>query len=182
MKIYQMHKQGKYYVRYFNGFSLKNEESLFSEYTVEGDFCISGFSCGAQGAFDYVYNTKERIDRLILLSPAFFQTRDMSFLRTEERYFKNAKKLYIKQFLQNVAYPSNTDLSKYLKVGTNKDLEELLMYIWDKKKIKEVSDRGVIIEVFIGSEDKIIDAQEVFDFFSDLAVTHIIKDVGHLLN
>ena len=60
-------------MRYFNGFSLSNEEKLFSDYLVDSDLCIGGFSFGALKAFEHVYNSKERIDRLILLSPAFFQ-------------------------------------------------------------------------------------------------------------
>ena len=60
--------------KYFNGFSLQNEEELFSEYLLQSELCVAGFSYGAQKAFEYVYKSKERIDRLILLSPAFFQT------------------------------------------------------------------------------------------------------------
>ena len=59
---------------YFNGFSLQNEEEHFKAYLSDNDLTIAGFSYGAQKAFEYAYHSKERIDRLILLSPAFFQT------------------------------------------------------------------------------------------------------------
>ena len=166
---------------YFNGFSLQNEENLFDEYLIQSDLSVAGFSYGAQKAFKYVYHSKERIDRLILLSPAFFQTQKTSFTRTQLRYFEAGQEAYVKQFLANVAYPSNLDLSNYLKVGTKEELESLLTYTWDKQKIQEVLDRGTTIEVFLGKDDKIIDAQAAFDFFAPLTTTYFIKSVGHLL-
>ena len=167
--------------QYFNGFSLHNEEELFAEYLLQSKLSVAGFSYGAQKAFEYVYNSKERIDRLILLSPAFFQTQKPSFIRTQLRYFEAGQEAYVKQFLANVTHPANLDLSDYLKVGTKEELEALLTYTWDQEKIQEVLDRGTTIEVFFGSEDKIIDAQAAFDLFSPLTTTYFMKDVGHLL-
>lgn len=176
-----MMRQERSYVQYFNGFSLQNEEELFSEYLVESDLCVAGFSYGAQQAFEYVYHFKERVDRLILLSPAFFQAQKPSFIRTQLRYFEAGQEAYVKQFLLNVAFPSKLDLSDYLKVGTYGELEALLIYRWDTEKIQEVLDRGTTIEVFLGSEDKIIDTQKAFDFFAPLATTYFVKGVGHIL-
>lgn len=166
---------------YFNGFSLQNEEELFCEYLMQSDLCVAGFSYGAQKAFEYVYESKERIDRLILLSPAFFQTQRRSFIRTQLRYFEAGQEAYVKQFLANVAYPSDVDLSCYLKVGTKEELEALLAYSWDEKKIQKVLDRGIAIEIFLGKDDKIIDAQAAFDFFAPLATTYFMKSAGHAL-
>jgi pimeloyl-ACP methyl ester carboxylesterase len=168
-------------MKYFNGFSLQKEETLFAPYLLHSDYCVAGFSYGAQQAFEYVYHATERIDRLILLSPAFFQTEKPSFIRTQLRYFEAGKDAYVKQFLANAAYPSNLDLSDYLDVGTKEELEALLSYTWDKKKIQEVQDRGTTIEVFLGSQDKIIDAQKAFDFFRPLTTTYLMKRVGHVL-
>ena len=168
-------------MKYFNGFSLQNEKELFTPYLVNSDYCVAGFSYGAQQALEYVYHAKERIDRLILLSPAFFQTQKPSFIRTQLRYFEAGKEDYVKQFLANVTYPSKLDLSNYLKVGTKEELEALLSYTWDNKKIQEVLDRGTTIEVFFGEDDKIIDAQKAFDFFAPLTTTYFVKGVGHLL-
>lgn len=150
-------------------------------YLLNSDYCVAGFSYGAQQAFEYVYQSKVRIDRLILLSPAFFQTEKTSFIRTQLRYFDAGKEAYVKQFLANAAYPSNVDLSEYLDVGTKEELEALLSYTWDQKKIQEVLDRGTTIEVFLGSEDKIIDAEKAFDFFRPLTTTYLMKSVGHVL-
>ena len=166
---------------YFNGFSLHNEEEYFKEFLIESELCIAGFSYGAQKAFEHVYHSKERVDRLILLSPAFFQNQKSSFARTQLRYFEAGQEAYVKQFLQNVAYPSDIDLTKYLNLGTKEELETLLTYVWDEDKIKEILDRGTTIEVFLGEKDKIIDSRKAFDFFSPQVTTYYIKDVGHLL-
>lgn len=168
-------------MKYFNGFSLQGEKELFAPYLLNSDYCVAGFSYGAQQAFEYVYQSKVRIDRLILLSPAFFQTEKPSFIRTQLRYFEAGQEAYVKQFLSNAAYPSSVDLSDYLDVGTKEELEALLSYTWDQKKIQEVLDRGTIIEVFLGEDDKIIDAQKAFDFFKPMTTTYFMKSVGHLL-
>ena len=169
-------------MKYFNGFSLKNEEHLFAPYLLESDYCVAGFSYGAQQAFEHVYQTKERVDRLILLSPAFFQTQKPSFIRTQLRYFEAGQEAYVKQFLSNVAHPSTIDLGSYLQIGTKIELDALLNYQWDAHKIQELLHRGITIEVFIGDEDKIIDAQKAFDFFAPLTTTYFMKQTGHLLN
>ena len=168
-------------MKYFSGFSLQREKELFSTYLIESETAVAGFSYGAQQAFEYVYASKERIDRLILLSPAFFQTQKASFVRTQLRYFEAGKEAYVKQFLSNVSSPSNINLSSYLKVGTKEELEALLTYIWDKDKIQEILNRGTTIEVFLGSIDKIIDSNEVFTFFKTSCTTYLSKNCGHIL-
>jgi len=167
-------------MKYFNGFALSNEERFFKEQLIESDYTVAGFSYGAQKAFEYVYNSTERIDRLILLSPAFFQNHKKSFIRTQLRYYKADEQAYTEQFLQNVAYPSNIDLKEHLSSGSIEELEELLSYVWDKEKIKELVKRGVTIEIFMGAEDKIVDAQKSFEFFSELVIVYFVKGVGHL--
>ena len=169
-------------MRYFNGFSLTNEAALFEPYLIDSDYCVAGFSYGAQQAFEFVYQSKQRVDRLILLSPAFFQTQKPSFIRAQLRYFEAGQEAYVKQFLSNVSYPSSVDLSSYLKVGTKEELEALLCYRWDEEKIQEVLQRGTTIEVFFGEEDKIIETKKAFDFFAPLTTTYFIKRVGHLLH
>lgn len=168
-------------MKYFNGFALKNENKFFKEYIIDSDFCVVGFSYGAQKAFEYVYNNSNRIDRLILISPAFFQNHKKAFIRTQLRYFNADQKSYVKQFLKNVSYPSNINLDKYVIGGTYAELESLLSYIWDNKKILELISRGVTIEVFIGGEDKIVDSSKSFEFFSSITTTYFFKNLGHLL-
>jgi len=168
-------------VKYFSGFSLHNEEDLFEAYISYSKTTVVGFSYGAQKAFDYVYETKNRVDRLILLSPAFFQTEKKSFIRTQLRYYDTNQTDYMKQFLLNTAYPSQIDISKYLVDGSKNELESLLAYQWDQDKIQELLDRDITIEVFLGTQDKLIDADDTEEFFSKNTTTYIIKSVGHLL-
>ncbi|MCF6206122.1 MAG: pimelyl-ACP methyl ester esterase BioV [Sulfurovum sp.] len=168
-------------MRYFNGFSLKGEEKFFDAWLIQSDFCVAGFSFGAQQALEHVLQSDRRVERLILLSPAFFQTQKPSFVRAQLRYFDAGRDAYISQFLQNVAYPSNIDLSPFLKEGSKEALEALLTYEWDAQKLQTIQARGTVIEVVLGGQDRIIDAKAAFDFFGPIATTYYIKDAGHLL-
>lgn len=168
-------------IKYFNGFSLKNEEVLFENYIDTNTYTVAGFSYGAQKALEHVYCSKHRVDRLILLSPAFFQTQKKSFIRTQLHYFDKDKSAYVKQFLSNIAFPSSCTLDKYLDTSKKEELEELLTYIWDNKKIETILDRGTTIEVFLGMEDKILDSSEALIFFKKSCTTYHIKNSGHLL-
>ena len=166
---------------YFNGFSLRGEEYLFSGFTDENDFTVAGFSYGAQKAFEYAYSSPERVEKLILLSPAFFQNEKESFKRAQLRYFEKDRKSYISQFLANATYPSDIDLLSYLDTGESRQLETLLNYQWDKERIDDLLDRGTDIEVYLGGKDRIIKSKDAFDFFSESALTYLIKDAGHIL-
>lgn len=177
---------GLYYERYFkmhyfNGFSLKNEQTLFAPYLVESDYTVAGFSYGAQKALDYTYHTTQRVQRLQLFSPAFFQTEKKSFTRTQLRYFEANKEAYIEQFLSNVTYPSLHNLDVYFQLGQKEELEALLGYVWEREKLQSILNRGIEIEVFLGQKDKIINVESAFEFFSALTATYLITDVGHLL-
>jgi len=168
-------------MKYFNGFSLCSEEVFFKEQLIYSEYAVAGFSYGAQKAFEYAYNSTERVDRLILISPAFFQNYKKSFIKTQLRYFKADRESYIKQFLKNVVYPSSVDLSSHLCYGTYEELESLLSYVWKKDKILELLERGVIIEVFMGDNDKIVDSKISYEFFSELLPVYFFKGRGHLL-
>ncbi len=167
-------------MKYFSGFSLKGEETLFSEYLYHSNYCVAGFSYGAQKALEYVYASNERIDRLILLSPAFFQMQKTSFIRAQLRYFALNKDAYITQFQKNVSYPSDYELGSYIEEEGLEALEALLTYVWDKEKIDKLIKRGITIEVFLGAKDKIIDTKETEHFFRQTN-TYVLKDAGHLL-
>jgi pimeloyl-ACP methyl ester carboxylesterase len=167
-------------VIYFSGFCLKNEKELFNEYVIDSSTSVAGFSYGAQQAFEYVYNSIQRVDRLILLSPAFFQKEKKSFIRTQLHYFESGKHTYMDNFLSNVAYPSCVSLSSYVKIGTQVELNRLLTYKWDRDKIQKVLDRGTEIEIFFGTKDKIINVDEAIKFFS-MTTNYRLKDAGHLL-
>jgi len=166
---------------YFSGFSLKEEEELFREYYIKNDFTVSGFSYGAQSAFDYVLNTKNRVDLLQLFSPAFFQDKDKKYKRMQVMYFKKDPLKYCDNFLSNAIYPSTVKLEKYFSQGSYEELDVLLSYQWDEEKLESLVSAGVKIEVFLGSEDKIIDAIETKKFFLKYANVYMIKNAGHIL-
>ena len=168
-------------MRYFNGFSLRDEAHFFREWLIDSEFVVAGFSYGAQQALEYTLQSKERIDRLILLSPAFFQNQKPAFLRTQLHYFLADSNSYVSQFLANVTHPSSIALDDHLAVGTHDELSDLLHYTWEEEKLQMISKRGTTIEVILGSEDKIIDAEAAWAFFSPHVTTYWIKGAGHLL-
>ncbi len=166
-------------MHYFNGFLFANEEELFAHCIPKGDRVVAGFSYGAIKAFEYAYSSTKKIDRLILLSPAFFEDKNESYIQKQLNYFDTPS--YKESFFANVAYPSKIELSHYYYPHTKEDLEILLRHKWDKCKIEELIDRGVILEVFLGGKDRIINAQKANEFFSQMAITYLIKEAGHIL-
>jgi len=167
--------------RYFSGFCFKNESELFNDYLINNDFTISGFSYGAVKAFEEALSTKKRVDKLQLFSPAFFQIFDDKFKRTQLMYFKKDANAYCNNFLSNVIYPLQIDISKYFELGAIEQLEELLNYNWSEEKLQKLLDKGTKIEVYLGGVDKIIDASKAKDFFKNFATVYYIKEKGHLL-
>ncbi len=168
-------------MNFYSGFSLEGEEKIFSDYHDKGDFCIAGFSLGAIDAFESAYKSKNRIDKLQLFSPAFFEDKEIKFKRLQEIYFKKDKKRYIKNFLQNIAYPSALDMHNYYHDSGEEDLHKLLYYTWSKEKLQALCDKSIMIEVYLGMEDKIIDVKATKEFFQDFATLIMIKGVGHIL-
>ena len=167
---------------YFSGFCLENEEKLFNEYIIKNDFTISGFSYGAIKAFEEVLNSNQRVDKLQLFSPAFFQTKDKKFKRMQLMFFKKDANIYCNNFLKNITNPSNIDCNKYFTQGSYEELDELLNYEWSDEKLNSLVQKGTKIEVFLGSEDKIVESLKAKEFFIKYATVYYIKDVGHILN
>ena len=171
-------------LKFFSGFSLQNEQELFSEYLIDNKFTVSGFSYGAIKAFEYVLESKKRVDSLQLFSPAFFQTEDKKFKRMQLMFFKKDAKTYCDNFLGNIVYPNTLetfDTNKYFTQGSMEELEELLNYTWEKEKIQKVLEKGTKIEVYLGEKDKIIDSKTAVEFFRNFATVYFIKEKGHIL-
>jgi len=166
---------------FFSGFCFENESELFKEYLVLNDFTISGFSYGAIKAFKYVLNSKKRVDKLQLFSPAFFQAKDEKFKKMQLMFFKKDEPAYINTFLENVKYPTYKNIDKYLKKGSFKELKILLNYTWNKDNLQTLIQNGVKIEVFLGEKDLIIDSLTTKDFFKNYSTVYYFKNKGHLL-
>jgi predicted alpha/beta hydrolase family esterase len=168
-------------MKFFSGFSLKNEQNIFKEYIKDSDFTVAGFSYGAIKAFEYVCHSDKRVDTLQLFSPAFFQNSDEKFKKLQLIYYKKDKTKYIKNFLKNISYPSNFDVSNYCSRCEYEELKELLYYKWDKKMLQELLKAGIMIEVYLGGVDKIVNSNEAKEFFQEFATVYFIKNAGHIL-
>jgi hypothetical protein len=168
-------------MQYYSGFSLAHESTLFNRYLIADDFTIAGFSYGAIKAFEEVYKTTKRIDRLQLFSPAFFQYENDQFKRLQLLSYKKDQQRYRDHFVRNITYPKKVNISGYLIEGTYHELHELMHYVWDQDKLAKLVERGVDIEVYLGEKDKIINSMAARDFFQPYATVYFIKEVGHIL-
>lgn len=165
-------------MRYYSGFGFWNEKKLFENYLEEGEFVVAGFSYGAQKALIDAVHTNKRVDKLQLLSPAFFP-KNPKFAKLQINTFKKDKENYIKNFLENVKYPKEIDLDIYLDETELYQLEEMFEFNWSL--IEYAKQKNINIEVYIGEKDKIIDIKNAVKFFKNYAKVYFIKDVGHLL-
>ncbi len=168
-------------MKFFSGFCFQNEQEIFSDLFQEGDFVVAGFSYGAIKAFEYASTSRDRIDKLQLFSPAFFQDKSEKFKRLQTISFAKNPDKYIQNFLKRVKYPSNKDTTKYFQNGVSEELKKLLYYEWNEEKIQTLKDNGVEIEVYLGEKDKIINPNSALEFFESFADIYYIKDAGHLI-
>jgi len=168
-------------VIFYSGFSLKEDEAFFSDYLLDKEYVVAGFSYGAVQAFEFALKSDTRIDKLQLFSPAFFQTKNERYFKMQLGAYSADEDAYLRLFIDNCFSPTLNDGSAVIKAGRYESLKALLYYVWDEKKIKTLLDRGIEIEVYLGSKDKIIDSEKAFDFFTPFARTHLIKDAGHFL-
>ena len=170
-------------MKFFSGFSLKNEEHFFDAYRKRSEFSVSGFSYGAIKAFEYTckqLENKKRIDTLQLFSPAFFQSKDEKFKRLQLMAYRKNEDGYLQQFINACFLPyERKEVER--SVTILEELEELLHYEWDREKLKFLANNGVVIEVYLGGEDKIIDAEDAKEFFLDVATVTYIKEANHFL-
>lgn len=169
-------------MHYFSGFCFKNEKEIFSHLPlVEDIFTFTGFSYGAIKAYQTALLSLEegrRVQRVNLLSPAFFQTKTPSFLKMQIMGFRKDSQKYIKNFL---SLCGNVN-AKYLNMGTIQELQELLYFKWESQQLKRLQDSGVQINVFIGEKDQIISPQEVREFFLPYCTIYSYKNFNHCLS
>jgi len=163
-------------MRFYSGFCLWQEKELFKEYLEDSEFCVAGFSYGAQKALIDAIDTNKRVDKLQLLSPAFFNL-NPKFVKLQLNSFKKNKNLYIKNLIKNIKYPKEIDIEKYIDDCEYFDLEEMFRFNWGI--IEHLN--SVKVEVFIGTEDKIIDTKRAIEFFRKYGDVYILKNKGHLL-
>jgi len=171
-------------MKFFSGFCVDVDKKFFADYIEDKEFVVAGFSYGAQKALDYAINSSKRIDKLQLLSPAFFDYNE-KLINLNLKAFKD-KKSYIKNFLTKAGINEwkmeNGKwriLEKEIKIVecSEDDLIKLFTFNWEK--IKEVKD--VKIEVFLGEYDKIIALKKAYEFFKNYGDVYFIKNANHFL-
>ncbi len=166
--------------RFYSGFSLRNDADFFQTYRVDTHYSVSGFSYGAIKAAEYAASANERIDLLQLFSPAFFQNRPEKFRRLQMMAFKKDADAYIKQFRANCFAP-------HAQQGVDEgdsceaSLQELLYYEWKPALLHAIAAKGIKIEVYLGTEDRIIDAKAAREFFLPYATVYTISNANHFL-
>ncbi|MDH4943811.1 pimelyl-ACP methyl ester esterase BioV [Sulfurimonas sp. C5] len=170
--------------QFFSGFSLKDEAYLFQPYIKNSEYAVCGFSYGAIKAFEAVQQSlkeSKRVDTLQLFSPAFFQTKDEKFKRLQLMSYKKNKEVYLQNFLDSCFAPYEKKIVKTNDTDTIDDLQTLLEYEWDLESLQKIVDAGVVIEVYLGFEDKIIDPHGAYQFFRQVANVTSIKRANHFL-
>jgi len=170
-------------MKFYSGFSLKNDISFFEKYLNKSDYSVAGFSYGAIKAFKYVLSELERgnrVDTLQLFSPAFFQTKSEKFKKMQLIGFKRDSKSYIQKFTASCFSPYSPSALEYAE-ATYADLEELLYYEWNISTLQELENLGVKIEIYLGASDSVIDLMNAKDFFIDVGTSTYIKAANHFL-
>lgn len=166
--------------RFFSGFSLANDASFFDAFLTKNDYAIAGFSYGAIKAAEQVAASHTRVDLLQLFSPAFFQNRPEKFKRLQLMAFKKDAPAYLRQFRENCFAPHG-ELEVEEGEATAEGLETLLYYEWEPELLHKIMAKGTRIEVYLGEEDKIIDANAAREFFLPYATVFTIKHANHFL-
>jgi len=170
-------------MKFYSGFSLKNEEYFFADFIKKSEYTICGFSYGAIKALratKKAVDDGKRIDTLQLLSPAFFQSKDEKFKRLQLMSYKKQEEVYLKQFISSCFEPFEKKIVEHTNT-TIDELRELLEYEWSLDEFKELTERGIKIEVYLGSQDKIIDVNAAKELFLEVATVTYIKDANHFL-
>ena len=170
-------------MKFFSGFSLKNEEHFFEPYINRSEYSICGFSYGAIKALDYVKEQLElgnRVDKLQLFSPAFFQTKSEKFKRLQMLSHSKSRLEYMKQFIDSCFAPYEKKVVEFKK-STKDELFELLNYEWNLNDFEYLISKGLHVEVYLGGEDKIIDVDGAKEFFLEVSTVTYIKNANHFL-
>jgi surfactin synthase thioesterase subunit len=171
-------------MQFFSGFSLANEMEYFEYLTKDSDYTVCGFSYGAIKAFEHVQQMLrdgKRVDTLQLFSPAFFQTKDSRFKRLQLMGYKKDKNHYLESFLNSCFVPYAKKIVTCNDTDNIEDLQKLLDYVWIQESLDQLTEQGVVIEVYLGGQDHVIDVDGAYSFFKEVATVTYIKDGNHFL-
>ncbi|MGB6018988.1 MAG: pimelyl-ACP methyl ester esterase BioV [Sulfurimonadaceae bacterium] len=165
---------------YFSGFALRDEAHFFNAFLDDGQYVLSGFSYGAIKAFKEAMKSSTRVDKLQLISPAFFQSKGAKFKRLQLMGYQKNSDAYLAKFTENCFLPYGVQNLSYTEHNVAQ-LEELLTYEWSEAELQTLVDRGTVIEVYLGGQDKISDVGPAYAFFLPFATVTLIKGANHFL-
>ena len=94
--------------------------------------------------------------------------------------YRKDRDKYLNDFLELCFSPHNKKTTEHDETNIE-ELDELLNYKWDMKELKFLVSKGVKIEVYLGSEDKIIDVEGAREFFIHVSTVTYIKNANHFL-
>jgi len=167
-------------MRFFSGFALRDEAALLGVAPKSGDYVVAGFSYGAIKAARYALQTRERVDTLQLLSPAFFQEQNERFKRLQTSAYAKDPEGYLSRFLINCFAPLEPRAVAIADHSAGQ-LEELLHFVWTPELLEAIAAKGTRIEVFLGGLDRIVDAEKARRFFTPYATVTLINRANHFL-
>lgn len=164
---------------FYSGFCLCGEEEIFHEYLPAFGSYVCGFSYGAIGALKYALK-EQSVKNLILLSPAYYAHQEDAFKEAQLAAFESDKELYRLKLLKKSGFDER-ECELYAKEGAYEELLELLYFDWNTARLEMLADRGVKIEVFIGSADGIVEPEASAEFFGHFAKVYTLENKNHIL-
>jgi pimeloyl-ACP methyl ester carboxylesterase len=168
-------------MRFYSGFSLKNDRRFFDRFLKLSDYTVAGFSYGAIKAAHYAANADHRIDTLQLFSPAFFQTKKESFRRLQMGGYLKDPSEYLHLFWENCFAPCPVETVETDPDADAEQLRELLYFEWSAELMENIRAKGTRIEVYLGLEDRIIDVAGAREFFIPYATVTSMNGANHFL-
>ena len=164
---------------FYSGFCLDKEEALFDGYLPAfGDF-VAGFSYGSIKAVHHAIKD-ESVKKLLLLSPAYYSHKDNVFKDAQISAFEADPHLYKNKLLKKSGLKEEEGAA-YAKDSSSDELRELLYFDWAVAGLDTLKDRGVDIEVFIGSSDRVVEPSASNEFFSKYARVYLLENKNHIL-
>ncbi|MEY4504366.1 MAG: hypothetical protein RL154_660, partial [Pseudomonadota bacterium] len=112
-------------------------------------------------------------------SPAYFCNISSDVKYSEIVIFNSHQKLWFKQFYSKCgaikSYCSSVN-------ATEENLKKLFYYNWSKDNFNILSQKGISIDIFFGSDDKILQIDDAIEFFKPFVrQIFLIKNASHTL-
>jgi hypothetical protein len=88
--------------------------------------------------------------------------------------------MYIERFKESCFapyFPKNIEMAQH----NEQELHELLYFTWTHELIELIRSKGIVIEVFLGLDDCVIDVLGAKDFFLPFATVTSIRLGNHFL-